>query len=90
VSKYSGYTKLISYVDKGTFLIQKIEYYDRKKKLLKTSYFEDYKKFGKINRIGKITMKNIQNDKITILTWSKEEINTGLSSKNFHKRYLKK
>ncbi len=90
VSKYSGYTKLISYVDKKSFLIQKIEYFDRKKKLLKTSYFEDYKKFGEINRIGKITMKNIQNDKTTILTWSKEEINTGLSNKSFHKRYLKK
>ncbi len=90
VSKYSGYTKLISYIDKSSFLIQKIEYFDRKKKLLKTSYFENYKKFAKINRIGKITMKNIQNDKITILTWTKEEVNTGLSDKNFHKRYLKK
>lgn len=90
ISKYSGYTKVISYVEKSTFLIQKIDYYDRKKKLLKSSYFENYQKFGKINRIGKITMKNIQNDKTTILTWNKEEINTGLSSKNFHKRYLKK
>lgn len=90
VSKHSGYTKLISYVAKDTFLIQKIEYFDRKKKLLKSSYFEEYKKFGAINRIGKITMKNIQNDKTTILTWTQEEINTGLSAKNFHKRYLKK
>ncbi len=90
VSKYSGYTKLISYIDKDNFLIQKIEYFDRKKKLFKTSYFEDYKKFGKINRIGKITMKNIQNDKTTILTWSQEKINTGLSDKSFHKRHLKK
>ena len=90
ISKHSGYTKLISYVEKGSFLVQKMEYYDRKRKLLKTAYFEDYKKFGDVNRIGKITMKNIQNDKTTILIWSKEEIKTGLSSKDFHKRYLKK
>ena len=90
ISKYSGYTKLITYVNKDTFLIQKIEYFDRKKELLKTSYFTDYKQFGKINRIGKITMKNVQNDKSTILTWLKEDIKIGLSSKKFHKRYLKK
>ena len=90
VSKYSGYTKLITWMQKDTFLIYKVEYYDRKKKLLKTSYFEDYKKYGNVYRIGKITMKNIQNDKSTILVWSKEEIKTGLKDKDFHKRYLKK
>ncbi|MBC8237512.1 MAG: outer membrane lipoprotein-sorting protein [Helicobacteraceae bacterium] len=89
VSKHSGYTKLISYVDKKSFLIQKIEYFDRKKKLLKTAYFSDYKKFADVNRIGKISMKNIQNDKTTVLIWSEEKINTGLSDKDFHKRYLK-
>ena len=90
ISKYSGYTKLKTWIDKKTFLIYKVEYYDRKKKLLKTAYFEDYKKFGNVYRIGKISMKNIQNDKTTILVWSKEKINNGLKSKDFHKRYLKK
>jgi len=89
VSKYSGYTKLVSYVDKDSFLIQKIEYFDRKKKLLKTATFTDYKKFGEVNRIGKIRMQNIQNDKTTILIWSEEKIKTGLTDKKFHKRYLK-
>ena len=89
ISKYSGYTKLLSYVDKTSFLIQKIEYFDRKKKLLKTAYFSDYKKFADVNRIGQISMKNIQNDKITVLIWSEEKINSGLSDKDFHKRYLK-
>ena len=89
VSKYSGYTKLISYVAKDTFLIQKIEYFDRKKQLLKTAYFSDYKKFGEVNRIGTIRMQNIQNDKVTILVWSEEKIKTGLKDKHFHKRYLK-
>lgn len=90
ISKYSGYTKLITWMDKKTFLIQKVEYYDRKKKLLKTAYFEDYKNYGDVYRVGKITMKNIQNDKTTILVWSDEKIRTGLKDKDFHKRYLKK
>jgi len=90
ISKYTGYTKLITWIDKKTFLIKKIEYYDRKKKLLKTAYFEDYKDYGDLYRMGKITMKNIQNDKTTILVWSDEKIKTGLKDKDFHKRYLKR
>lgn len=90
VSKYSGYTKLVSYIDAKTFLIQKIEYYDRKKELLKVSTFGEYKKFGDVYRIGKITMNNLQNDKSTILVWSNEKIKTGLKAKDFHKRYLKR
>jgi len=90
VSKYSGYTKLVSYIDKDTFLIKKMEYYDRKNELLKSAVFSEYKKFGDVYRIGKITMKNIQNDKTTILVWSNEKIKTGLRAKDFHKRYLKK
>ncbi len=90
VSKNSGYTKLISWVDKKTFLIQKIEYYDRKKELLKTAFFDKYNNFSGIYRMAKITMKNIQNDKTTILTWSEQKIKTGLKKKDFHKRYLKK
>jgi len=90
VSKYSGYTKLITWMNAENFLIFKVEYYDRKKKLLKTAYFEEYKNYGDVNRIGKITMKNIQNDKTTILVWSDEKIKTGLKAKDFHKRYLKR
>jgi len=90
VSKYSGYTKLVTYSDKTTFLIQKIEYYDRKKQLLKTAYFEKYKQYDDIYRIAKITMRNIQNDKTTVLAWDEEKIKTGLRDKDFHKRYLKR
>ncbi len=90
VSKYSGYTKLVSYVDKDTFLVQKIEYYDRKHELLKVGIFDGYTKISGVNRMQGITMKNVQNDKTTILKWSDEKIKNGLSSKDFNKRYLKR
>ncbi len=90
VSKYSGYTKLLIWVDAQNYLIQKIEYYDRKKELLKTAIFEGYKKISGVWRIGKITMSNIQNDKRTILVWSEQELKIGLKAKDFHKRVLKK
>ncbi len=89
-SKYSGYTKLVSYIDAKTFLPRKVEYFDRKKKLLKTSYFGAYKKYGDVYRMTKITMKNVQNDKTTILVWSDETIKNGLKDRDFHKRYLKR
>jgi hypothetical protein len=90
VSKYSGYTKLITYIDAKTFLAKKIEYFDRKKELLKIATFGKYKKFTNLYRIAEITMKNIQNDKSTVLVWSDEKIKTGLKAKDFHKRYLKR
>ncbi len=90
VSKYSGYTKLITYIDAKTFLAQKIEYFDRKHELLKIAEFSNYKNFGDVYRIGKIDMKNVQNDKQTILIWKDEKIKNGLKDKDFHKRYLKR
>jgi outer membrane lipoprotein-sorting protein len=89
ISKYSGYTKLLSWIDAQTYLIQKIEYYDRKKELLKTAVFSDYKQIDGVWRVGKIVMSNVQNDKKTILVWSDERIKTGLKDKDFHKRVLK-
>jgi len=88
--KNSGYTKQVSWVDTKDFLIRKIEYYDRKQELLKTATFHDYKKIDGVWRVGKIVMKNHQNDKETILEWKEDKIKAGLSAKNFNKRELKK
>lgn len=90
VSKNSGYTKQISWVDTTTFLIQKVEYYDRKEELLKTALFQDYKKISGIWRVGRMQMQNHQNRKSTTLVWKNETIKNGLKEKNFHKRILKR
>ncbi len=90
VSKSSGYTKETSWVDAKTFLIKKVDYYDRKKELLKTAVFDDYKKIKGIWRVGKMTMTNHENGKKTILVWENEKIKTGLKDRNFHKRVLKR
>lgn len=89
-SKNSGYTKQVSWTRADNFLTTKVEYYDRKKELLKTAIFEDYKKIGGVWRIGKITMSNQQNDKKTILVWKNETVKNGLKDKDFNKRVLKK
>lgn len=88
--KNSGYTKQESLVDASTFLAQETKYYDRKKELLKVATFSGYKKIDGVWRIGQIEMKNLQNDKATVLAWSNETIKTGLSDKDFNKRVLKR
>ncbi len=88
--KNSGYTKQITWVDTKDFLIRKIDYYDRKKELLKTAIFSDYKKIDGVWRVGKIDMKNHQNDKETVLVWKEDKIKVGLKDKDFSKRELKK
>lgn len=88
--KNSGYTEQVSWTDPGTFVIVRVDYYDRKNALLKTAVFDDYRNEGGVWRIGKITMTNHQNDKKTILVWERETIDTGLSDKDFHKRVLKR
>jgi len=89
-SKYSGYTKQVSYTDPSTYLTHQVDYYDRKKELLKTAYFSNYSQIDGINRIGQIHMKNFQNDKESILVFENEKLKTGLKEKDFHKRVLKK
>ena len=89
-SRNSGYTKQVAWVRADNFLTQKVDYYDRKKELLKSATFSDYKKIDGIWRIGKIEMVNHQNDKKTILVWKNETIKNGLSDKDFNKRVLKR
>ena len=89
-SKNSGYTKQVSWSSVDTFLTMKVDYYDRKKELLKTATFSDYKKIDGVWRIGKIEMLNHQNDKKTILVWKNETIKNGLKDKDFSKRVLKR
>ena len=85
----SGYTKQVSWVSMDNFLLQQVEYYDRKSELLKTAVFSEYKQIEGVWRVGKIEMQNHQNDKSTILTWNEEKIKVGLTAKEFNKRALK-
>ena len=87
--KNSGYTKQIAWTDMESLLIHQIEYYDRKRELLKTAKFSEYKKIDGIWRMGRIDMTNHQNDKSTILIWKKDKIKVGLTAKEFNKRVLK-
>ncbi|QKF82727.1 outer membrane lipoprotein-sorting protein [Halarcobacter ebronensis] len=85
----SGYTKQEVWVDKDRFIVLKIDFYDRKKELLKTATYSGYKKIGKTYRVSNIFMQNHQNFKSTKLNYLKDEIHLKLDESLFTKRYLK-
>ena len=89
--KYSGYTRLVNYVDKERLIGLKVEYYDRKDKLLKTLVLKDYEHHdGKHWRPGRMEMVNEQTGKSTILEFSDYAFGTGLKDKDFSSNALKK
>lgn len=89
--KNSGYTKLLAWVDKAHYRVQKIDFYDRKKSLLKTLTFHDYQLYlDQYWRPMLMKMVNHQTGKSTDLTTHKLDFKTGLSEKDFNKASLKR
>ena len=82
--KNSAYERLETWIDAQTFLIQKIDYYDRSGKLLKTLTASDYQLFAdKYWRAKQIKITNHQSGKSTQLLWSNYQFDTGLTEKDF-------
>ena len=89
--KFSGYTKLIVWMDKSHYRVQKIEFYDRKKSLLKTLTFKNYKLFlDKFWRSQLLSMINHQTGKSTDFATHHLTFKTGLTDKDFSKASLKR
>ena len=87
----SGYTRRIVWVDKEEYLVQKIDYYDRKNSLLKTLTYVNYQQYlGKYWRAQSMQMQNHQSGKSTELTWNNYTFNNGLKAKDFSRNALKR
>ena len=89
--KKSGYTKQISWMDKEMYQPLKIEFYDRKKSLLKTLTQHDYKKYiNKYWRPSRLEMVNHQTGKSTTLLWKSYKFKNGFRSRDFDRNSLKR
>ncbi len=84
----SGYSKQITWIDKGYNGAVKIDYYDRKGELLKTSTMSGYQKFGTFWRVGTIEVVNHQTRKRSVLTISDRKLGAGVDESDFEKRNL--
>jgi outer membrane lipoprotein-sorting protein len=89
--KYSGYTRMITWIDREYWQPLRVEYYDRKNARLKTLDYFDYKQYlGKYWRPTRMEMVNHQTGKSTILIWSNRQFGTGLTDRDFDKNTLKR
>ncbi len=91
VSKYSGYTRQLAWIDKARYIPLKIEFYDRKNSLLKVLVFRGYKQYlDKYWRADEMFMDNRQTGKSTLLTWKDYRFRTGLKDNDFTRNSLKR
>jgi len=88
VNKKSGYSKQVVWMDKEYYGPLKIDYYDRKGDLLKTSSFNDYELYGSFWLQNEIKIVNHQTKKQSILTWQSRELGQEISQNEFQKNNL--
>lgn len=89
--KNSGYSRQVTWIDKGEYRTWKVDYYDRKKSLLKTLTIKDYKKYlNQFWRPHEMNMINHQSGKSTRLIWSDYKFGVGLTERDFNKNSLKR
>lgn len=87
--KYSGYTRLVTWLDQEKYRPIKIEFYDRKNALLKTLTYNDYKEYlDHYWRASKMEMQNHQTKKSTTLEWQNYQFKTGLTDRDFNSKKL--
>jgi len=89
--KYSGYTKSVAWIDEEMYVPLKIDFYDRKKELLKTLTPSGYKKYlDKYYRASTMTMVNHISNKSTTLQWTNYKFDNGLTDRDFDRNSLKR
>ncbi|MEE9319844.1 MAG: outer membrane lipoprotein-sorting protein [Granulosicoccus sp.] len=89
--KYSGYTRVVNWIDQERMVPVKVEYYDRKDTLLKILLMSEYEQYlDTFWRAGRMDMKNEQTGKSTVLEFTDYKFQTGLTDKDFSSSSLKR
>jgi hypothetical protein len=89
--EHSGYTRMVTWLDKEMYRPLKIEFYDRKNELLKTLTSSGYKQYlGKFWRPAVMKMVNHQTQKSTDLFWENYAFGSGLSERDFDQNSLQR
>jgi hypothetical protein len=91
VDKNSGYTRVVTWIDKQHYRTLKAEFYDRKSSHLKTLTTKGFQQYeGKFWRPDEMLMTNLQTGRSTVLKQSNMKFKTGLSESDFNKNSLKR
>lgn len=80
----SAYSSQRMWISSETNRIQQVQYFDRRKALLKTMSMTGYQKHkGRYWRAGRMVMSNHLTGKKTTLTWKNFKFNSGLKANDF-------
>lgn len=80
----SGYARQVVWMDQPELRVQRVDYYDKRNKLLKTLTSSQWKQYeNKFWRAHDMNMVNHQTGKTTRLTWGPFQLKTGLSPNDF-------
>jgi outer membrane lipoprotein-sorting protein len=89
VDSRSGYTRQIVWYDQKEYRPWRVEFYDRKDKLLKTLIYAGYQQYvGQYWRPERMEMVNHQTGKSTDLDWHSYVFRTGLTEAEFNRASL--
>jgi outer membrane lipoprotein-sorting protein len=89
--KYSGYTRLVKWLDQGYKQPVKVEFYDRKNLHLKTLVSTEFTEYlGKYWYPSTMFMKNHQTGKNTQLAWENYTFRNGYTDNDFNRNALKR
>ena len=85
----SGYTRQVVWLDKEALRVRKVDYYDRKRSLLKTLTAGDYQLYlERYWRPARMDMVNHQTGKSTTLEWADYRFGTGLAPRDLDRSAL--
>jgi outer membrane lipoprotein-sorting protein len=88
--KHSGYSRMEVWIDQQEFRMQKIEYYDRAGKHLKTLILQDFRLYDqRFWRAMHWQMSNHKNQKVTLLDYTDIVFGNGLTARDFDQNSLK-
>lgn len=89
VDEGSGYTRQVSWIDRGEYRAWRIEFYDRKSAHLKTLTFADYRLYlDRHWRAHRLSMVNRQTGKSTDLAFGEFVFGQGFGDRDFDRRAL--
>ena len=91
LSKDSGYSRQLVWLDRDELRTMQIQFFDRRDKHLKTMVVEDYRKYlDRFWRGSRLTMSNHLTGKSTVLLWSNYEFGTDLDLGDFRHTALRR
>lgn len=89
IEKYKGFSKKISYIDKGHYLPLKEEYYNKKDELVRIFTAEKIEDIDGIMTPTIRKMENVKKKRYTLVEFKDIKFNIGVKEEVFSERYLK-